>query len=121
MLNQLPFKGTGLRKRVSLRRAEQNEAGPNVLTVKAVDGGLSIIRVGQECKAVACDLSVLPLDDDIVSRDGEFSILEELDNLFWGHLPWQSSHLDSSVSVAFIEGVSQRDVFVLRPIIRVVN
>ena len=121
MLNQLPLRGTGLRKRVSLRRAEQNEAGANVLTVKAVDGGLSIIRVGQECKAVACDLSVLPLDDDIVSRDGEFSILEELDNLFWGHLPWQSSHLDSSVSVAFIEGVSQRDVFILGPIIKVVS
>ena len=86
-----------------------------MLTVKAVDGGLSIVRVGQECKAVACSLPVLPLDDDIISRDVEFSILEELDNFFWGHLPWQSSHFDSSVSVAFIEGVSQRDVFKLWP------
>ena len=98
-----------------MRRAEQNEASADVLTVKAVDGGLSIVRVGQECKAVACDFSVLPLDDDIISRDVEFSILEELDNLVWSHLPWQSSHFDSSVSVAFVEGVSQRDVFVLRP------
>ena len=86
-----------------------------MLTIKAVDGGLSIVRVGQECKAVACDFSVLPLDDDIISRDVEFSILEELDNLVWSHLPWQSSHFDSSVSVAFVEGVSQRDVFVLGP------
>ena len=98
-----------------MRRAEQNEASADVLTIKAVDGGLSIVRVGQECKAVACDFSVLPLDDDIISRDVEFSILEELDNLVWSHLPWQSSHFDSSVSVAFVEGVSQRDVFVLRP------
>ena len=86
-----------------------------MLTVKAVDGGLSIVRVGQECKAVACDFSVLPLDDDIISRDVEFSILEELDNLVWSHLPWQSSHLDSSGTVSVVEGVSQRDVFVLRP------
>ena len=86
-----------------------------MLTVKGVDGVLCIVNVGHECKAVACDFSILPFDDDVVSCDFEFSILEELDNLFWGHLPWQSSHFDSSVSVAFIEGVSQRDVFELRP------
>ena len=97
-----------------MRRAEQDEATTNVLTVKAIDGSFRVVRVGQECKAVACNFSVLPLDDDIISSDCEFSTFEELDNLFRGHLPWESSHLDSSVTVALVERVSQADIFVLR-------
>ena len=47
------LKGTGERVEVS-RSAEQDEAASDVLAVEAVDGGLCIVGVGQESKAVAC-------------------------------------------------------------------
>ena len=86
-----------------------------MLTVKGVDGVLCIVNVGHECKAVACDFSILPFDDDVVSCDLDVSILEELDDLIWSHLPWQASHLDSSGAVAVVEFVSELDILELGP------
>ena len=98
-----------------MRRAEQDEATTDVLTVQAIDGGFCVVRVGQECKAVACDFSILPFDDDVVRCDLDISILEELDDLIWSHLPWQASHLDSSGAVAVVEFVSELDILELGP------
>ena len=86
-----------------------------MFTVKGVDGVLCIVSVRQECKAIACSFSILPFDDDVISCDFEFSILEELDNLIWSHLPWQSSHLDSSGTVSVVEFVSELAILELRP------
>ena len=86
-----------------------------MLTVKAVDGSLSVFIGGQECKAEASDFSVLPFDDDILGGDREVSAFEELNDLVRSDFPWQSSHLDSSVAVAVVESGSQLDVLELGP------
>ena len=107
------LKGTE-RKRVS-GSTEQDEAGPDVLTVKGVDGSFGVVNRGHECKAEASDFSVLPLDDDILRFDNEIAVLVELDNLVDRHLPWQTSHLDSLASVGVVELVSQADILKLGP------
>mgnify|MGYP003333171493 CR=1 FL=1 len=86
-----------------------------MLTVKGVDGSFGVVNRGHECQAEASDLSVLPLDDDILRFDSEIAVLKELDNLVDRHLPWQTSHLDSLASVGVVEFVSQADVLELGP------
>ena len=87
-----------------------------MLAIQAVYCRFCVVRVSQESQTVAGCLSVLPLDDNIIRLDFEFSVFEELDNFVWSDFPRQSTHLDSSVSITIVECVSQADILILWPI-----
>ena len=69
-----------------------------MLTVKAVNGSFSVFFGGQECKAEACDFSVLPLDYDILRFDVKIAVLVELNDLVDSNLPWQGLALSSEIT-----------------------
>ena len=88
-----------------------------MLTVKAVNSTFSVFIGGQECKAEACDFSVLPLDYDILRFDVKIAVLVELNDLVDSNLPWQASHLNRARTIRVIELVSQAYVLELGPIL----